>query len=190
MTDTATAASAPETDEPKGAKASVTKRDVTALLASFEPEAPKTESAAEKERARRIGRLETGIRTLAKNLEEWGVTEGTPADAAAALRALQTVLKKGTAAINSLTEVKLGVAEKTTRAPRASKPVAETPVRDQDDPQDADPATDGPAVAADGAPEESPEAVDARIKEQRAARSGPSFSTQGGPAGGSEDEGF
>src|SRR5690349_1655597 len=93
----------------KVVRSSVTKRDVSALVAAFETPAKPEQTAAEKERAKRIERLENGIRNLVKNFEEWGVTEGTPADAAAALKALQTVQKKATAAIGSLTEAKLGL---------------------------------------------------------------------------------
>lgn len=116
-----TVAPATPATEKNPVKSTVTKRDVTDLLASFAPEPPKVESPAEKERARRVGRLESAIQTFVKNLEEWGVPDGTPADAAAALKALKTVQLKSTGAINSLTEAKLGLAPKTERAPRQAK---------------------------------------------------------------------
>lgn len=168
---------------------SVTKRDVNELLASFEPEAPKSESPAEKERARRIARLENGVRTLAKNLEEWGVTDGIPADAAAALKALKTVLSKGTSAISSLSDAKLGMTAATPKTTRAPKPVETTPQQG------------APETAADlhygdegqmAEPSETPEQMDSRLAAERAERGAPTRS--GPPAAaaptGSTEEGF
>jgi len=111
------------TEAPEPKKATVTKRDVTELLKSFEPEPVKTPTAAEKERARRLDTWSKAVRAVATQFEQLGGTDGSLADAAAALKALATVAKKGDAAISGLSDAKLvpsDVAPRAARAPRQS----------------------------------------------------------------------
>lgn len=129
----------------------VTRKDVTDLFASFTPEAPKTESAAEKERKRRVARWETNVRQLATAFEELGGGHSI-ADSAAALKALQVTLRKGIAAIEALSDSKLDPAQsfdpKPPRAPRGSRQSVPAPEPVAED--------ETPAVLADPEPEHLP----------------------------------
>jgi hypothetical protein len=112
--------------------AAPTKRDVTALLAEFEPAPAPQKSAVEKERERRVERVQAIIRDAATRLQQNGVADGTPADALAAFKALQTAGKRAVISVNSLTARQLELSEddapaKAPRAKRTSAPKAETP---------------------------------------------------------------
>lgn len=160
MTDTATT-------EAEAVKKTVTKRDVTALLESFKPELPKAESAAEKERTRRIKAWNAAVANLASVLDSFGAIDGPPADAAAALRALGTVQKKGAATIAGISDAKLTgeVVPKAARQPRPS--TART--LSAEDSKAAVERAEVPDEAV-AKPEETTEEMDARIKAEREAR--------------------
>jgi hypothetical protein len=142
---------------PEIKKAVVTKRDVTALLDGFKPEPPKVESPAEKERAKRLAKYEAAVRNVAVVFEELGGPDGTVESAAAALKALVVVLKKGEAAIAGISDAKLVPGVKAAPSPRAAKPTPE--------PEKA------PEPEADATPE--PPDVDAAIVAAGGRTSGP-----------------
>jgi hypothetical protein len=108
----------PSGKEVKDAKPSA-KKIARDLLASFAPAAPVVESAAEKERKRRVEVLTTKVRQLAQSFDDLNAIDGDPVAAAAGLKALNTALSQGTKAIQALTDAKLAPEPK---APRTPKP--------------------------------------------------------------------
>lgn len=179
-----------ETAQAEAAKKTVTKRDVTAILAEFEPAAAPQKSAAEKERERRVERAQAIIRDTANRLGQIGVADGSPAEALAAFKALQTAARRAVNALNSLTAKQLEVEDDApAKAPRTKRtsvpkpvveevtaaPVAEEPPADEEPLYKVEisptPAIEESPIAPE---EEDGEALVARLKAQRAGRSGPS----------------
>ena len=164
---------ADKTEAPQGAaetkakaSAAPTRKDVVDILNRLDPVETAAPTAAEKERASRVAKLEKSVVAFGSTLKDLGLLDARDTvKAAAAAKALEAMLKNARAAIESIPDGRLVETPKPAAKQRAT---ATRTLGEADAAAAVARAAEPEPEAAE--PEETAEEVDARIKRERAER--------------------